>query len=398
LGADTGFVRKKEGNRTKEEEPTRKMTLLNWLKKKKNQDPDKPNKPSASPFMQQKMSASEFEVTASSMLPVLFFIAIVFIPMGIVFLTADSKVLEKTVEYTDCQQYACDSNYNPLSGSKSKCCHVYFELSEEYMGQAYMYYKLENFFQNHLYYIRSKDDQQLNGDISSTLSANCKDPYKTRTIQQGNTSQTFNIAPCGAIPNSLFNDTFKLVYVQVGTDIGVSLSHKDTTWPEEKNDKFRNPSLKNVENNTLQGAYKHFASPPNWQKPIYELSPYESDNNGNLNSDLIVWLRTSTFPTFRKLYRRIVHTGSHFAKGLPKGRYRMDLKYNFPVKNFKGRKFFVLTTASWLGGKNNFLGVCYIATGLICLISGFISIVFHMKSRTRTAKVSEGSIGSEPKS
>ena len=42
--------------------------------------------------MQQKMSASEFEVTASSMLPVLFFIAIVFIPMGIVFLTADSKV------------------------------------------------------------------------------------------------------------------------------------------------------------------------------------------------------------------------------------------------------------------------------------------------------------------
>ena len=123
-------------------------------------------------------------------------------------------------------------------------------------------------------------------------------------------------------------DTFKLVYVQVGTDLDVSLSHKDTTWSEEKNDKFRNPSLKNVENNTLQGAYKSFASPPNWQKAIYELSPYESDNNANLNSDLIVWLRTSAFPTFRKLYRRIVHTGSHFAKGLPKGSYRMDLKYS----------------------------------------------------------------------
>ena len=123
-------------------------------------------------------------------------------------------------------------------------------------------------------------------------------------------------------------DTFKLVYVQVGTDLDVSLSHKDTTWSMEKNGKFRNPSLSNVENNTLKGAYKGFTSPPNWQKALYELSPYETDNNGNLNSDLITWLRPAAFPTFRKLHRRILHTGPHFEKGLPKGKYRMDLQYS----------------------------------------------------------------------
>ena len=47
---------------------------------------------SESPFMQQNLSASHFEVTASSMLPVLFCLAITFIPMGIVFLAADNKV------------------------------------------------------------------------------------------------------------------------------------------------------------------------------------------------------------------------------------------------------------------------------------------------------------------
>ena len=126
----------------------------------------------------------------------------------------------------------------------------------------------------------------------------------------------------------LILDTFSLVYVQVGPDLKVSFTHKDTTWPEEKSGKFRNPSLTKVGNGTLSGAYRNFISPPNWQKALHELSPFEAENNGNLNSDLIVWMRTSAFPTFRKLYRKIVHSGPHFENGLPKGRYRMDIQYS----------------------------------------------------------------------
>lgn len=119
-----------------------------------------------------------------------------------------------------------------------------------------------------------------------------------------------------------------MVYVQVGPDIPVTLSSENITWTMDKKNKFQNPSLKNVPNNTLKDAYKDFVSPPNWPKPIYELSPYDPDNNGNLNSDFIVWMRAATFPKFRKLYRQIVHVGAHFGKGLPKGNYRMDIQYS----------------------------------------------------------------------
>ena len=56
-----------------------------------------------------------------------------------------------------------------------------------------------------MFYARSKDDEQLYGNLKKTLSANCKDPYKTRTMHQGNDSWSLKIAPCGAIADSLFN-------------------------------------------------------------------------------------------------------------------------------------------------------------------------------------------------
>ena len=123
-------------------------------------------------------------------------------------------------------------------------------------------------------------------------------------------------------------DTFKMVYIQLGPDLEVTMSQKDITWPSEKNHKFRNPSLKNVQNGTLSSALRGFGAPLNWQNPVHQLSPYEPDENGFLHSDLIEWMRTAAFPSFRKLYRRITHSGAHFEKGLPKGNYRMDIKYS----------------------------------------------------------------------
>ena len=115
-------------------------------------------------------------------------------------------------------------------------------------------------------------------------------------------------------------------YVQFGFD--VPLTNKDTTWKEDQTGKFANPSLKNVANSTLKSAYSDFAMPLNWKKPVYELDPYVPENNANLNTDLIVWMRISPFPNFRKLHRRVSHTGAHFGRGLPKGSYRMDILYS----------------------------------------------------------------------
>jgi hypothetical protein len=78
----------------------------------------------------------------------------------------------------------------------------------------------------------------------------------------------------------------------------------------------------------------------------------------------IVWMRIAGLPTFRKLWGKInepLKAGS---------RLRVHFSDHFPVKEFYGRKAFVLTTSSALGGRNDFLGYGYIAFGCCCLIFG----------------------------
>ena len=86
---------------------------------------------------------------------------------------------------------------------------------------------------------------------------------------------------------------------------------------------------------------------------------YRVHDNGQPNSgiyncwhnvtdeDFVVWMRVAALPSFKKLYRKI-----------PKGALKKDTTYvlevhsRFPVADFKGGKHFVLSTTSWIGGKN----------------------------------------------
>nr|GEU81760.1 hypothetical protein [Tanacetum cinerariifolium] len=88
--------------------------------------------------------------------------------------------------------------------------------------------------------------------------------------------------------------------------------------------------------------------------------------------DLIVWMRTAALPTFRKLY----------------GKIEVDLKAsdtinvimqnNYNTYSFNGKKKLVLSTSSWLGGKNNFIGIAYLAVGGLCF---FLAIIYLVKPR-----------------
>lgn len=68
--------------------------------------------------------------------------------------------------------------------------------------------------------------------------------------------------------------------------------------------------------------------PLNWRKPVYELDPSDPDNNGFVNEDFIVWMRTAALPTFRKLYRIIQKKKENLMPTLPRGNYTLNVTYS----------------------------------------------------------------------
>lgn len=105
--------------------------------------------------------------------------------------------------------------------------------------------------------------------------------------------------------------------------IDVPLLNTGIAWDADRKIKFRNPP------GDLREAFQgKFAKPKAWRVPVYELDPDNPDNNGFQNEDLIVWMRTAAFPTFRKLYRRIDHSQTGFVNGLRKGDYELKVEYS----------------------------------------------------------------------
>lgn len=60
------------------------------------------------------------------------------------------------------------------------------------------------------------------------------------------------------------------------------------------------------------------------------------------------------------------------------------MKLDYPVHSFKGRKRVILSTISWMGGKNPFLGIAYFTVGSVCFFLGIILLIIHHKCGNRS--------------
>ena len=193
-----------------------------------------------------------------------------------------------------------------------KCeCWLHINLDDDFKAPVFFYYGLSSYYQNHRRYVRSRDDKQLSGRVVNTLSKDCE-PFDVVGDQQ--------IAPCGAIANSFFNDTFKL-YMKTGNTIEpIDLAQTDIAWPTDKEIKYDNPPD--------DVRYK-YVKPLYWQKSVFDLDHNHPDNNGFKNEHLIVWMRTAALPSFRKLWARIDHDQNIlWRSSLPKGKYTLLINYS----------------------------------------------------------------------
>jgi len=296
------------------------------------------DRPPDSDFHQQNLKAWQPLLTPGWVIATFFVIGIIFVPIGVVILNASNGVKEHIVRYDN------DTGRNIT---------VNITVPEDMPGPVYFYYQLTNFYQNHRRYVKSRSDPQLRGEPVSEadLTSKCDPLVK----QDGKL-----LYPCGLVANSYFTDKFDNPVLNTnGTDTTVQWTDNGIAWESDKREKFKNFSSYN-------------------NKTMTNLGP-QNVTLDHMAEDFIVWMRTAGLPTFKKL-RYIIPSG------VKAGEFRVNVTNVFPVREFDGEKAIVLSTFSWLGGRNPFVGYAYIVVGALCLL---LALAFGVKHKVSPRKLGD---------
>ncbi|CAH9133534.1 unnamed protein product [Cuscuta epithymum] len=307
----------------------------------------KSKKPQYSRFTQQELPACKPILTPGWVITTFISIGLVFVPIGLAALSASQRVVEIVDRYDDLcipssKVDERDSNHERAefiqNDKTNKTCIRSLIVPKKMQSPVFIYYELDNFYQNHRRYVKSRSDKQLRSPESE---------YDTKTCAPESMNNNKPIVPCGLVAWSLFNDSYGFKI----SDKEVPINRKDIAWGSDRRHKFGSDVYpKNFQQGSLIGGGKLNQSLP--------LSEQE---------DLLVWMRTAALPNFRKLYGRIESDLEANQE------ITVVIQNNYNTYSFGGKKKLVISTATWVGGKNDFLGIAYLTIGGICF---FLAISF----------------------
>jgi len=316
-------------------------------------------KPKYTKFTQQELPACKPLLTPAWVIGTFMLVGVIFIPIGLVTLLASHSVVEIISQY----ETACLDQYIPGASkaqkvnyiqdiNTAKSCNVTMNINKKMKQPVYIYYELDNFFQNHRRYVKSRSDEQLRGGkVSSSDLDLCAPEAQVNNLP---------IVPCGLIAWSLFNDTYTFVSRSNGP---LTVNKKGIAWNSDVKYKFSSTLLpSNFPNNNVSGGSTIGGGSLDPSSPLA------------LDEDLIVWMRTAALPSFRKLWGKIeidLEAGDTIT---------VDITNLYNTYSFGGKKKVVLSTTSWLGGKNDFLGFAYLTIGCLCMLLALLFFFVHWRN------------------
>eukprot|EP01068_Selenidium_serpulae_P018225 Selendium_serpulae@DN6443_c2_g1_i18.p1 len=212
----------------------------------------------------------------------------------------------------------------------------------------FLYYELNNFYQNHRGYVLSRSDDQLRGVVFT----NASQVSSCSPIITSPDDPTKILSPCGLIAWTVFTDQYNLTD-DTGQPIAMDESAETIAWETDVAYKFKNPD------------------PSDPGIPYIDEWLSEDIFPGRVeNGHFMVWMRNAALPDFRKLYARIDK-----AVVLP---VTVNITNRYFLESANAKKFVVLSQTNWAGGRNSFLGIAYTIVGAVSLILG---IFFFAKNK-----------------
>ena len=235
---------------------------------------DKIEKLKQSKFKQQMLPAWRPVPSFGSTMIIFGIFGLIFLTLGITLYVMSERIQGVTKRYDSCPLQS-DLLENP--------CEIAITIDSDIPAPIYVYYQLDNFYQNHRRYVKSRSNEQLMGNNLSESELDDCDPIKTNrelgreVAVSGKSFESMGTLdepayPCGLVAKSYFNDTFEL-YDDGRTNI--TIDDSNIAWKSDVDYKFENLAQANWED--IQ-----------WMDVT--------------NQHFIVWMRTAGLPNFRKLY------------------------------------------------------------------------------------------------